>query len=80
VQETEPTVALRLQTQVVFDELCALLDPKVKPFQPTKGRSNVIMFVGLQGSGKTTTVTKMAYHYKKKARVVVVVGFGRSDS
>jgi len=26
----------------------------------------VIMFVGLQGSGKTTTVTKMAYYYKKK--------------
>eukprot|EP01113_Clastostelium_recurvatum_P018550 TRINITY_DN2185_c0_g1_i2.p1 TRINITY_DN2185_c0_g1~~TRINITY_DN2185_c0_g1_i2.p1 ORF type:complete len:434 (+),score=136.23 TRINITY_DN2185_c0_g1_i2:134-1303(+) len=24
------------------------------------------MFVGLQGSGKTTTVTKLAYHYKKK--------------
>eukprot|EP01111_Echinosteliopsis_oligospora_P006721 TRINITY_DN2104_c0_g1_i2.p1 TRINITY_DN2104_c0_g1~~TRINITY_DN2104_c0_g1_i2.p1 ORF type:complete len:207 (+),score=67.67 TRINITY_DN2104_c0_g1_i2:80-700(+) len=51
--------------QVVFDELCALLDPGVKPFKPVKGKSNIIMFVGLQGSGKTTTVTKLAYHYKK---------------
>ena len=24
------------------------------------------MFVGLQGAGKTTTITKLAYHYKKK--------------
>jgi signal recognition particle subunit SRP54 len=38
----------------------------VKPYQPVKGRANVIMFVGLQGSGKTTTCTKLAYHYQKK--------------
>lgn len=31
-----------------------------------KGRANVLMFVGLQGAGKTTTVTKLAYHYKRK--------------
>lgn len=42
------------------------MDPGVKPFQPIKGKSNVIMFVGLQGSGKTTTCTKLAYHYLKK--------------
>jgi signal recognition particle GTPase len=41
--------------QTVFDELIALLDPKTKPFQPKKGHPNVIMFVGLQGAGKTTT-------------------------
>ena len=52
--------------QAVFDELCALMDPGVKPWAPVKGKANVIMFVGLQGSGKTTTVTKLAYHYKKK--------------
>ena len=41
------------------------MDPGVTPFKPTKGKANVIMFVGLQGSGKTTTCTKMAYYYKK---------------
>jgi signal recognition particle GTPase len=46
----------------VFDNLIELLDPGVKPFKPVKGKSNVLMFVGLQGSGKTTTVTKLAYH------------------
>jgi signal recognition particle GTPase len=34
--------------------------------QPKKGKSNVIMFVGLQGSGKTTSCTKLANYYKKK--------------
>lgn len=43
-----------------------LVDSGVKPYQPVKGRPNVIMFVGLQGSGKTTTCTKLAYHYQKK--------------
>lgn len=33
-----------------------------------KGRPNVIMFVGLQGAGKTTTCTKLAYYYQKKVR------------
>jgi len=52
--------------KAVFDELCALLDPKTKPYQPKKGQPNVIMFVGLQGAGKTTTISKLAYYYKKK--------------
>ena len=38
----------------------------VKAYTPVKGKANVIMFVGLQGSGKTTTCTKLAYHYQKK--------------
>eukprot|EP01118_Nematostelium_gracile_P007734 TRINITY_DN2529_c0_g1_i1.p1 TRINITY_DN2529_c0_g1~~TRINITY_DN2529_c0_g1_i1.p1 ORF type:complete len:488 (-),score=159.24 TRINITY_DN2529_c0_g1_i1:79-1542(-) len=52
--------------KAVFDELCNLLESKTKPFQPKKGRANVIMFVGLQGAGKTTTVSKMANYYKRK--------------
>eukprot|EP01027_Heterolobosea_sp_BB2_P007850 GEZU01011657.1.p1 GENE.GEZU01011657.1~~GEZU01011657.1.p1 ORF type:complete len:180 (+),score=25.01 GEZU01011657.1:54-593(+) len=52
--------------EAVFRELCRLLDPGTKPFAPVKGRPNVIMFVGLQGAGKTTTVTKYAYAYAKK--------------
>jgi len=56
----------RMIQQAVFRELVALVEPGVRAHTPTKGRSNVIMFVGLQGSGKTTTCTKLAYHYQKK--------------
>ncbi|GMR48749.1 hypothetical protein PMAYCL1PPCAC_18944 [Pristionchus mayeri] len=56
----------RLIQKTVFQELLKLLDPGVSQFVPQKGKPNVIMFVGLQGSGKTTTCTKMAYYYQKK--------------
>ena len=52
--------------QAVFQELVKLVDPGIEPYKPKKGKPNIIMFVGLQGSGKTTTCTKMAYYYKKK--------------
>lgn len=56
----------RVIQKAVFDELVKLVDPHAKPFQPKKGRSNVIMFVGLQGAGKTTTCTKLARHYQMR--------------
>ena len=48
--------------QAVFKELCNLVDPGVEAYKPKKGARNVIMFVGLQGSGKTTTCTKVRTH------------------
>lgn len=56
----------RMIQSAVFKELVKLVDSGVKPYQPVKGRPNIIMFVGLQGSGKTTTCTKLAYYYQKK--------------
>ena len=56
----------RLIQRGVFKELLKLVDPEVQPYQPTKGKANVVMFVGLQGAGKTTTCTKLAYYYQKK--------------
>jgi len=56
----------KLIQKVVYEELCSLLDSG-KPLKALqKGKPNVVMFVGLQGSGKTTTVTKLAHHYKQK--------------
>jgi signal recognition particle subunit SRP54 len=57
----------RVIQQAIFEELCEMLSPGKKPFAPKKGRSNVIMFVGLQGSGKTTSCTKYALHYQRKS-------------
>ena len=36
-----------------------MIDPGVKSWEPVRGKANVIMFVGLQGSGKTTSCTKV---------------------
>ena len=52
----------RIIQSAVFNELCRLIDPGVPAWQPTKGKNNVIMFVGLQGSGKTTTCTKVCVY------------------
>jgi signal recognition particle subunit SRP54 len=56
----------RLIQKAVFDELVRLVDPHAEPFRPKKGRANVIMFVGLQGAGKTTTCTKLARWYNAR--------------
>ncbi|CAK7203875.1 Signal recognition particle [Sporothrix eucalyptigena] len=56
----------RLIQKTVFDELVRLVDPHAESFKPKKGKSNVIMFVGLQGAGKTTSCTKLARHYQSR--------------
>jgi signal recognition particle subunit SRP54 len=56
----------RLIQKAVFDHLVALVDPHAEPFKPKKGKPYVIMFVGLQGAGKTTTCTKLARHYQSR--------------
>ncbi|XP_042477732.1 signal recognition particle 54 kDa protein 2-like [Macadamia integrifolia] len=35
--------------QAIFNELCKMLDPGKPSFTPKKGKTSVIMFVGLQG-------------------------------
>ena len=49
-----------------MDELVSMLNPDAQPPPMKRGQPNVIMFVGLQGCGKTTTCTKYAYLYKRK--------------
>ena len=45
----------RIIQKAVFDALVDIVNPHQTPYNPKKGKSNVIMFVGLQGAGKTTT-------------------------
>ncbi|KAK1927133.1 putative signal recognition particle 54 kDa protein [Papiliotrema laurentii] len=52
--------------KAVFDELVALVDPGTEPYKPVKGKVNVLMAVGIQGAGKTTTCTKLAVHYQRR--------------
>jgi signal recognition particle subunit SRP54 len=54
-----------LRTEIVR-EIRNLLDCKRPIWMPDKRKCNVIMTVGLQGSGKTTTCAKLAYRYKSR--------------
>ncbi|CRG94696.1 signal recognition particle SRP54, putative [Plasmodium gallinaceum] len=56
----------KLVQKYVVEELINLLEGKKESYVPKKGKRNVILFVGLQGSGKTTTCTKYAHYYQKK--------------
>ncbi|KTW29755.1 signal recognition particle protein SRP54 [Pneumocystis carinii B80] len=56
----------RVIYKTVFDELCSLVDPNNEPYKPKKGVPNVILMVGLQGSGKTTSCAKLAHYYQQK--------------
>ena len=63
----------RIIQKTVVDELTAMLSSSNKAYEFKRGKPNVVMFVGLQGAGKTTTCTKFAYHYMKKGWKVGVV-------
>lgn len=52
--------------KLVHDELIKTLGGKKAPIRIKPGKKNVILLVGIQGSGKTTTVGKLANYYKSK--------------
>jgi signal recognition particle subunit SRP54 len=52
--------------RVVWDSLSYFLGEKVVPLTINPGKPNLVMMVGIQGSGKTTTVGKLARYYQKR--------------
>mmetsp|Transcript_56921 Transcript_56921/g.123160 ORF Transcript_56921/g.123160 Transcript_56921/m.123160 type:complete len:519 (-) Transcript_56921:120-1676(-) len=56
----------KLIQKAVVEELVRLVSTDKKPYKFEKGKCNIVMMVGLQGSGKTTTCTKYAHHYNRK--------------
>ena len=53
--------------KAVVDELTLLLTPEnVKQYKMKRNKPNVILFVGLQGAGKTTSIAKFANFYQRK--------------
>ena len=59
--------------KVVLDELTRLLGSTSSGLVLSSGRTpNVIMLVGLQGSGKTTATAKLAYLLKQQGRAPLV--------
>ena len=58
--------------KIVHDELVNLLGKELKPLD-LSGSPNMIMMLGLQGSGKTTSSAKLAVKLKKEGRNPLLV-------
>jgi signal recognition particle subunit SRP54 len=54
--------------KIVHNEMVSLLSGGEQDIRTTSAPPNVIMLVGLQGSGKTTTAAKLAMHLRHKSK------------
>jgi len=52
--------------KVVYEELTRFLGEKPVPLKIETGKRNVLMLVGIQGSGKTTAAAKLARYFQKR--------------
>ncbi|HEY3348047.1 MAG TPA: signal recognition particle protein [Nitrospirota bacterium] len=59
--------------KIVYDELVKLMGESVSRIHLVPNRPTVVMMVGLQGSGKTTTSGKLARMFRKAGRKVLLV-------
>ncbi|MBI2898712.1 MAG: signal recognition particle protein [Planctomycetes bacterium] len=59
--------------KIVHDELCELMGPVDHDIPWAPKGPTVIMMVGLQGSGKTTTTGKLAKHLQKRGKKPLLV-------
>ena len=66
----------QMLVKIVHEELVKLLGSEDSEIHYQKGKPTVIMMVGLQGSGKTTTTGKLAYLMKNKLKKKVLLAAG----
>lgn len=59
--------------KIVNDELIQILGGITPPFELAQGKTNKILLLGLQGSGKTTFSGKLALRFKKKGSSPILV-------
>jgi signal recognition particle subunit SRP54 len=59
-------------TKIVHDELVVVLGGEAHPITP-KGQPSVLMLVGLQGAGKTTTAGKLVAHLAGKDNTEIML-------
>jgi len=69
LQEREAWSLLGIQDviKVAREEIAKILPEKAKPLQPISGKPNVILVAGVNGTGKTTSVAKLAHYLKLAA-------------
>jgi len=60
--------------KIVHDELVRVMGNSNEPLRLAPNPPSIVMMVGLQGQGKTTTAGKLALHLKKKGHQPLLVG------
>lgn len=76
LQEKLPPAVSRTDfiIKVIHDEMINLLGKKHVDWNPDPSRLNKLMFIGVQGSGKTTTIAKAALYWKRRGMVPAIIG------
>lgn len=59
--------------KVIYEELTRFLGEKPTPLKIESGKRNVLMLVGIQGSGKTTGAAKLARYFQKRGSRTALV-------
>ena len=59
--------------KIIHDELINLLGARHYPWTPKATEVNTLMFIGIQGSGKTTTIAKAALYWKRRGMTPGVI-------
>jgi len=59
--------------KVVYEELTRFLGEKPATLEVKAGKRNILMLVGIQGSGKTTTTAKLARFFQKRGYKTAII-------
>jgi fused signal recognition particle receptor len=59
--------------KVAREEISKILPTEIKPIMTASGTPRVILLVGVNGTGKTTSTAKLAHHLKQNGKTVMLV-------
>ena len=73
-EELPPGISRREHlVKVVYDELTRFVGEKPQTLDIRPGKQNVLMLIGIQGSGKTTHAAKLARYFQKRGLKPAVI-------
>ena len=58
--------------EVAREEIMRVLPPSSEPLRPLPGKPKVILVIGVNGTGKTTSIAKLAHHLRQDRHTVVL--------
>ena len=58
--------------EVLAAEIASVLEPVARPFALSRARPHVLLVIGVNGTGKTTTTAKMAHQFKRSGSSVML--------